>query len=70
MHESGTPTRFLNDKELATLLRVSIATVRRWRLLGQGPKATKIGALIRYQVSDIEEFLGQCPTIGGSRSGK
>lgn len=56
---------FLDDKELAQLLNISVASVRRWRLHGRGPKATKIGASIRYKLADIEEFINQCPTVGG-----
>lgn len=67
---SGTLTPLLNEREVATILAVSIATVRRWRLLGHGPKATKVGISVRYKPADIEEFLKLCPTIGGARSGK
>jgi len=62
--------RLLNEREVADLLGVSVATIRRRRLLKQPPTATKIGSSVRYKTSDIDEFLGQCPTIGGSRSGK
>ncbi len=70
MHDSEASNRFLNEKEVAALLTVSVATMRRWRLLGRGPKATKIGAAVRYKRTDIEEFLNSCPTIGGPRDGK
>jgi predicted DNA-binding transcriptional regulator AlpA len=65
-----TPTRFLNEKELSAILTVSVATLRRWRLLGQGPRATKIGAAVRYKPADIEAFLSRCPTIGGPERGR
>ena len=70
MHDTDPPIRFLNEKELSTILSVSVATLRRWRLLGQGPRATKIGAAVRYKPADIEAFLNQCPTIGGSEGGR
>jgi predicted DNA-binding transcriptional regulator AlpA len=66
----NTLTRLLNERDVATLLGVSLATVRRWRLLGRGPRATKVGTSVRYKPADIEEFLNQCPTIGGPPSGK
>jgi predicted DNA-binding transcriptional regulator AlpA len=63
--------RLMNEKEVAAHLAVSVATIRRWRLLGQGPKATKLGGLVRYKPSDVEEFLNQCPKLGGgNKSGK
>ena len=62
--------RFLNEREVAELLRVSVATIRRRRLCKQPPKAIKIGAAVRYKIADVEEFLNQCPTIGGPQSGR
>jgi predicted DNA-binding transcriptional regulator AlpA len=70
MHDAGTLIRLLNEKEVAALLRVSVATIRRRRLLDQPPKATKIGNAVRYKLTDIEEFLTQCPTIGAPRGGE
>ena len=61
---------FLDEKEVAELLGVSVASLRRWRLLGRGPRATKIGASVRYKLADIEAFVNQCPTIGGRHSGQ
>ena len=62
--------RLLNEREVAAMLGVSIATVRRWRLLRQGPKYLKLGTAVRYRPADIEEFLNQCSMIGGPRSGQ
>jgi predicted DNA-binding transcriptional regulator AlpA len=64
------PVRLLNEREVAELLHLSIATIRRRRLRNQPPIATKIGAAVRYKTSDIEAFLNQCPTIGGPGGGK
>jgi predicted DNA-binding transcriptional regulator AlpA len=61
--------RLMNEKEVAAFLAVSLGTVRRWRLTGAGPKATKLAGLVRYKPSDIEEFLNQCPTLGGGKRG-
>ena len=62
--------RLLNEKEVAARLAVSVATVRRRRLLGKPPIARKIGSAVRYRLSDLEAFLDTCPTIGGPRVGK
>ena len=58
----------LNEHEVAQMLGVSVATVRRWRLFKAGPKYVKLGALVRYRVSDIERWLASRPT-GGSVAG-
>ncbi len=62
-----TQIQLLNEREVAALLKVSVATIRRRRLLRQPPAAKKIGAAIRYEMKTIEDFLRQCPTIGGPR---
>jgi predicted DNA-binding transcriptional regulator AlpA len=53
------------DIETARLLGVSVATVRRWRLTGQGPKYRKFGGAVRYFPEDIESFIATSPSGGG-----
>jgi len=59
--------RLLKDQEVAAALGVSIATVRRWRLLNQGPTFLKIGASVRYRPEDVANWLDSCPTGGTVR---
>jgi predicted DNA-binding transcriptional regulator AlpA len=68
MHDSSSLIRFLNDKEVAALLGVSVATVRRWRLFRQGPKYLKLGAAVRYKPEDISAWIESRPTGGGQRT--
>jgi predicted DNA-binding transcriptional regulator AlpA len=56
----------LKDHEVALKLCVSVATVRRWRLLGQGPRYRKLGGAVRYAPEDVKAWLDNQPT-GGSR---
>ena len=60
--------RLLNDHEVAALIGVSIATVRRWRLLRRGPRYLRIGVLIRYRPESIREWLDARPTGGATDS--
>ena len=39
----------LTEKDVACITGLSLAKVRRWRLLRQGPKFIKIGAAVRYK---------------------
>jgi predicted DNA-binding transcriptional regulator AlpA len=55
----------LNEHDVSEILGVSLATLRRWRLLGAGPKVRKIGALCKYTKSDLEQWLASRPTGGG-----
>jgi excisionase family DNA binding protein len=54
-----------NEHEVASLLGVSVATVRRWRLLKTGPRFIKIGRLVRYKPEDLEDWLQSRPSAGG-----
>jgi excisionase family DNA binding protein len=47
----------LNTKELAEYLGVTAQTLRQYRLDGRGPVYLKIGHLVRYRLSDVEQWL-------------
>lgn len=46
---------FLTEKEVAKQIKVSLASLRRWRLLQRGPRFVKVGALVRYRGEDLEQ---------------
>jgi predicted DNA-binding transcriptional regulator AlpA len=56
----------LNEYDVARITRLSVASVRRWRLLRQGPRYLKIGSAVRYKAEDIATWLESRPT-GGER---
>jgi excisionase family DNA binding protein len=49
--------KLLDTKALAEYLGVAVSTLRQYRLDGKGPAYIKIGHLVRYRKSDIEEWL-------------
>ena len=55
---------FLTEREVAKQIRVSLASLRRWRLLKRGPRFVKVGALVRYRVEDLEQWMEALPTGG------
>jgi predicted DNA-binding transcriptional regulator AlpA len=55
----------LNEHDVARMTGLSVASVRRWRLLKQGPKYMKIGASVRYRAEDVRAWLETRPTGGG-----
>ena len=55
----------LNEFDVARITGLSVASVRRWRLLRQGPKYLKIGAAVRYRAEDISAWLEFRPPGGG-----
>jgi predicted DNA-binding transcriptional regulator AlpA len=60
-------TTLLNEYDVARVTGLSVASVRRWRFLKQGPKYLKIGAAVRYRVEDISAWLASRPTGGEGR---
>lgn len=57
----------LTERQVADWLQVSVRTVQHWRHTGQGPAWVKVngGRLVRYRVSDVDEFLA-ADTRGGA----
>jgi predicted DNA-binding transcriptional regulator AlpA len=47
----------LNEHQVAAYICLSVASIRRWRLLRQGPQFLKIGASVRYRREDLEAWL-------------
>jgi predicted DNA-binding transcriptional regulator AlpA len=54
----------LNEHDVARITGLSVASVRRWRLLRQGPKYLKIGSAVRYRFEDILAWLESRPSGG------
>ena len=53
-------TGLMNEHEVAAHLNLSLASVRRWRLLRKGPRFLKIGSAVRYKHEDVEKWLSSC----------
>ena len=49
---------YLTTKDIATLLKVNILTVRRWIIAGK-LSATFLGKEYRIKKSELEEFLNE-----------
>jgi predicted DNA-binding transcriptional regulator AlpA len=47
----------LTEHEVAALLKLSVATIRRRRLLRQPPDFLKIGSSVRYRRKAIERLI-------------
>jgi predicted DNA-binding transcriptional regulator AlpA len=52
------------EEQVAKQLSISVASLRRWRLVNRGPQFIKVGSLVRYRPDDIERWLGELPTGG------
>lgn len=47
----------LTREECAERLNISVRTLDRWRYTGEGPAFLKMNRTVRYEESDIENFL-------------
>ncbi|GAA1769791.1 helix-turn-helix transcriptional regulator [Agromyces humatus] len=46
--------------ELSEFTGVAVSTLARWMTEGVGPKATKLGAHVRYRKADVLRWLDAC----------
>ena len=61
---NNTLETLLNEHDIARITGLSVASVRRWRLLKQGPRYLKLGAAVRYKAGDVSAWLESRPTGG------
>jgi predicted DNA-binding transcriptional regulator AlpA len=57
----------LTENEVSACLKVSLACLRRWRLVGDGPQYVKVNNLVRYREADIKTWVEQLPSAGNGR---
>jgi hypothetical protein len=57
MPHNERPLVLVNEIDAAQRLALSIKTLRRWRWAGKGPPFLKIGGAVRYDPSDLTEFV-------------
>lgn len=50
-------TKFLNERETAQFLQISIHTVRKWREQGKGPPVTRVGDRCLYNAFELGRWL-------------
>jgi predicted DNA-binding transcriptional regulator AlpA len=55
--QNQTSTSLLTDIQVGRQLGISVATLRRWRLLRTGPTYTKLGASVRYREEDVRAYI-------------
>jgi predicted DNA-binding transcriptional regulator AlpA len=57
-------TPLLSERDVARVTGLSVATIRRWRLLNRGPAYKKLGSAVRYRPEDVARWLATRPTGG------
>jgi excisionase family DNA binding protein len=57
-------SNLMTEDEVSKRLNVSVASLRRWRLLNRGPRFLKVGSLVRYLPEEFDAWLASLPTGG------
>ena len=68
METTRESARFLSTKELLKLLGIPEGTLRQWRCSEVGPKWHKLRGSVRYDKSDVENFLHESERIPSVRA--
>jgi predicted DNA-binding transcriptional regulator AlpA len=58
--------QLLDEHQVAETLSVSVASLRRWRLLRRGPRFLKLSTAVRYRHEDLKAWLDSRP-VGGEQ---
>ncbi|MHB8622080.1 MAG: DNA-binding protein [Sulfuricaulis sp.] len=64
-----TPARNLNEKEAATIIGISVFTLRYRRVHGGGPPFRKIWSRVIYPENLLIQWIEEHPIRGGTRTG-
>lgn len=64
MAGNNTLEALLTEHDVARITGLSVASIRRFRLLKQGPKFLKLNAAVRYRPEDLKTWLDSRPTGG------
>ena len=57
----------LTEDDVSACLKVTLACLRHWRLVGDGPQYVKINNLVRYREADIKTWVEQLPSAGNGK---
>lgn len=64
MSDVNLPQTLLTETEVSKQLRVSLAALRKWRVMKKGPQFLEVGSLVRYKQADVDQWLASLP-VGG-----
>jgi predicted DNA-binding transcriptional regulator AlpA len=64
MATQQTVERLLDERDVAELTGMSVASVRRWRLLNRGPRYIKLSSAVKYRPEDVRAWLQSRPSGG------
>jgi len=63
--EAGRFEALLTIEDVAAMLRMPVASLRYWRVLGTGPRGFIIGRRLRYRLDDVLAWIDVCRDDAG-----
>jgi len=60
-HEAFMSERLLNDREVSEITGRARSTLQKDRVSGIGIRFVRVGALVRYRLSDVEAYIAALP---------
>jgi hypothetical protein len=57
MNEIIVSDTLITEPEAASILRISLTSLRRWRREGNGPVYRKLCRSVRYRQADLNDFI-------------
>ena len=67
MAETNLAQALLTETDVSKQLRVSLAALRKWRVVNRWPQFLKVGSLVRYRQDDIDDWLKSLHVGGGGQ---
>ena len=61
---NGNQILAMTEQEVAQRLKLSVATLRSWRLRRRGPRYVRFGRAVRYLPADIDLYVESCAVEG------
>lgn len=49
--------KLMTQREVKEITGLADSTLEQWRLKGKGPKFIKLGRLVRYRTSDVQNYI-------------
>ena len=49
--------KYLTPEEVSLVYNIPVNTLSQWRVQGIGPCYYKLGAAVRYKITDMDEFM-------------
>ena len=60
----------LTESEASLRLGLSVRTLQKWRLHGNGPRFLKLGHAVRYDPADLDEYISTARRTSTSDPGR